>query len=88
LYNAKIILFSDVVELHCIPRIRISGLIENTKKEMLAMYFEHEKRNGGGKVKNIEMDQKGKFATIDFEEKEGTYFHNSIVTKFMCFGVC
>ncbi|XP_060592365.1 uncharacterized protein LOC132747075 [Ruditapes philippinarum] len=61
----------DVVELQRKPRIRISGLIENTKKEMLAMYFEHEERNGGGKVKYIEMDQKGKFAIIDFEEKEG-----------------
>lgn len=54
-----------------IPRIRISGLMENTNKEMLAMYFECEERNGGGKVKNIEIDQKGKLATIDFVEKAG-----------------
>ncbi|XP_060558652.1 uncharacterized protein LOC132718955 [Ruditapes philippinarum] len=62
---------SFVEEPQDIPRIRISGLIENTNKEMLAMYFEYEERNGGGKVKNIAMDKKGKFATIDFEEKAG-----------------
>jgi hypothetical protein len=60
------------VEPQHIPRIRISGLKENTNKEMLALYFEHEERKGGEKVKKIEMSEKGKFATIDFEEKAGT----------------
>jgi hypothetical protein len=72
------------VEPQDIPRIRVSGLMENTNKDMLAMYFEHEERNGGGKVKNIEIDQKGMFATIDFEEKAGScsYFCHKHVFVF------
>ncbi|XP_060592327.1 interferon-induced very large GTPase 1-like [Ruditapes philippinarum] len=62
---------TSLVKSQDIPRIRISGLKENTNKEILTMYFEHEERKGGGKVKNIEMDQKGTLATVDFEEKAG-----------------
>ncbi|XP_060567643.1 interferon-induced very large GTPase 1-like [Ruditapes philippinarum] len=62
---------SLVVEPQNIPRIRISGLTENTNKEMLTMFFELEEKKGGGKVKNVEMGNKGKFATIEFEEKAG-----------------
>ncbi|XP_060587949.1 uncharacterized protein LOC132743445, partial [Ruditapes philippinarum] len=67
----KIIPDTSLVVPQHIPRIRISGLNENTNKEMLAMYFEHEERNGGGKVTSIEINQKGKFAMVDFEEKAG-----------------
>ncbi|XP_060558655.1 uncharacterized protein LOC132718958 [Ruditapes philippinarum] len=72
-FNVDIDVFdaSHVVESQDIPRIGILGLQENTNNEMLAMYFQQEERKGGGKVKNIEINHKGKFVTIDFEEKAG-----------------
>jgi hypothetical protein len=61
-----------VIEQWNIPRIRISGLMANTNKEMLAMYFEHEHRDCWVKVKNIDIDKKGRFAEIEFWDKAGT----------------
>jgi hypothetical protein len=52
-------------------RIKITGLAENTNKEMLEMFFETEEKKGGGKVNNILIDGKNRCAVIEFKDETG-----------------
>ncbi|XP_060600895.1 uncharacterized protein LOC132754297 [Ruditapes philippinarum] len=51
--------------------IKITGLMDNMNKQMLEMFFYKEERNGGGKVKSIDLDSKNKCATVEFEDETG-----------------
>ena len=51
--------------------VKISGLMKDTSKEMISMYFENKKRSGGGSLRVIEyLKEKGKIV-IKFDNPEG-----------------
>jgi hypothetical protein len=52
-------------------RIKITGLMENMNTQMLEMFFDKEERDGGGKVKEIVIDNKNKCVIVDFEDETG-----------------
>lgn len=52
-------------------RVEITGLMENINKQMLEMFFDQEERNGGGKVKDIDINNKNRCAIIEFEDVTG-----------------
>ncbi|XP_053388844.1 interferon-induced very large GTPase 1-like [Mercenaria mercenaria] len=49
-------------------RIVVSGLPRDMSVEFLALFFENEKRFGGGPVKNVVIDEGTNSATVEFEE--------------------
>ncbi|XP_053390075.1 interferon-induced very large GTPase 1-like, partial [Mercenaria mercenaria] len=49
-------------------KIKVAGLDKKMSKEFLLMFFENEKRQGGGKVKCVEIDERNKSAIIEFAD--------------------
>ncbi|XP_053390505.1 interferon-induced very large GTPase 1-like [Mercenaria mercenaria] len=50
------------------PMIKVSGLPDNIDEEILEMVFENEKKQGGGKVKDVTIDVNEHTAVIEFED--------------------
>ena len=53
--------------------ILVSGLDSDCDTEELKSYFENKKRTGGGRVKQIALDDKKRQAIITFDSREGLF---------------
>ena len=51
--------------------VHIQGLGDNTAHETIALFFENEKRSGGGTIQDFFQDPESKAAFITFESREG-----------------
>ena len=51
--------------------IEVSGFKSSTSEEMLMMYFENQRRSGGGDIVEIQMNVKTNKATITFQDPTG-----------------
>ena len=47
------------------------NLPPSSDKEHLLMFFEYEKGQGGGPVKDVTIDEENSYAVIEFEEEKG-----------------
>ena len=54
--------------------ILVDGLKPWIEKEILELFFENQKRSGGGEIQNIQMYQKSGRAIIWFADQEGRFF--------------
>ena len=62
-------------------KVKISGVPNHVNKEMLQMFFEREENNGGGKVRNIEIDNRNKCSVVEFEDETGKFIHILVCSK-------
>ena len=53
--------------------VLVKGLTKNVEPDMIEMFFESEKRSGGGEVVKMKMDQKKGCAIIWFRHESGLY---------------
>ena len=49
----------------------MKGLPPGATTELLCSFFENERRQGGGAVRNVEITQGGNDAIVEFEEPSG-----------------
>jgi len=52
--------------------VQVSGIPATTSENYLRMYFESEKRSGGGELDCLQYDQKEGTATVSFHDRAGT----------------
>ena len=62
------------------PMVRISGINEAVCQETLELFFESEKRSGGGEIKAVDIYLASQMAIITFENEEGNQFCSSHCT--------
>ena len=55
------------------PMVRISGINETMSEDFLQLFFESEKRSGGGETKEIDIFVALQMAIITFENEEGKH---------------
>ena len=61
----------DALEEEDISTVVLQGLPEDSNKDMLHMLLENQKRSGGGKVLNLQIDDVSRTATVKFEDPTG-----------------
>ena len=52
-------------------KLRVKGLPPGATTELLCSFFENERRQGGGPVRNVYIAQGGNVAIVEFEEASG-----------------
>ena len=62
-------------------KVKISGVPNHVNKEMLEMFFEREELNGGGKVRNIKIDNRNKCSMVEFEDETGKFIYILVCSK-------
>ena len=55
------------------PMVQISGINETVSEDFLQLFFESEKRSGGGEIKEIDVYVALQMAIITFEKEEGKH---------------
>lgn len=56
-----------------VTQVEICGLAEGVSEDVVMMFFENEKRSGGGAIKRITMNSQMGTAVIQFESAEGKH---------------
>jgi hypothetical protein len=51
--------------------IRVRGINDKIPEDMLKLFFENERRSGGGDIEDFFVDRPSGFAVITFESREG-----------------
>ena len=59
--------------------VKVTGITPDMSEEMLSLYFEHERKSGGGDIKEFDVDyQKGE-AVVTFENPTGLLLYSDIL---------
>ena len=53
------------------PMVRVSGISRSISDDMLELFFESEKRSGGGDIKKIDKYPASDMVIITFDDEEG-----------------
>lgn len=67
--------------------LKVSGLAPSANGEMIELYFENEKKSGGGSVTKVQMLEEGS-ALVTFQEEEGEIMICLHVHGCVCVCVC
>ena len=51
--------------------LEVTGIREQTSKELIQLFFENEKRSSGGPIAKLNFDPENGTAIISFEDKQG-----------------
>ena len=51
--------------------LEVTGIHEQTPKELIQLFFENEKRSSGGPIAKLNFDPETGTAIISFEDKQG-----------------
>ena len=54
--------------------LEVTGIPEKITKEHISLYFENEKKTGGGAISNINFDSETGTAIISFQDKLGKFW--------------